>query len=152
MMLTTIEVEMLGIRRARAADAAQVLALLAAEELPAEGVEDGLEGFLVAEEDGRVVGVIGIEVHGECGLLRSAAVDPAWRSRGVGAALTRAALSEARERGVPALYLLTTSAAAYFARHGFAAVPRGAAPEEIAGSEEFTRLCPASAVLMRIET
>ena len=38
--------------------------------------------FVVREDDGRVVGVAGLEVHAEHGLLRSVAVDPDYRGQG----------------------------------------------------------------------
>jgi hypothetical protein len=43
---------------------------------------------------------------------------------------------------------LTTTAAGYFERRGYVRVERHALPGPIRRSEEFTQLCPASAVAM----
>ena len=57
--------------------------------------------------------------------------------------------AHAAEKGVETLYLLTTTAADFFARRGYEAVPRSAAPAAIAATPQFRDLCPASSVLMR---
>jgi amino-acid N-acetyltransferase len=62
--------------------------LLTKTNLPVEGVKDAIGSFVVAETEGRVVGVGGVERCGDFGLLRSVAVDPTARGRGVGAAMT----------------------------------------------------------------
>ena len=56
---------------------------------------------LVATERGALVGVVGLERYETNGLLRSLAVDPQHRSRGLGARLVDAIESETRARGVP---------------------------------------------------
>jgi hypothetical protein len=45
-------------------------------------------------------------------------------------------------------YLLTTSAADFFAHLGYKRVDRGEAPENIRATSEFSQLCPVSSVLM----
>jgi RimJ/RimL family protein N-acetyltransferase len=64
-----------------------------------------LDGDLLAEADGRVVGSVHVEVSrhgfGELGM----AVARDWRGRGVGAALLAAAIEWARERGLHKLSL-----------------------------------------------
>ncbi|NUO38122.1 MAG: hypothetical protein HOQ31_05900, partial [Gemmatimonadaceae bacterium] len=62
------------IRPATAADASAVEALLTGSNLPLNGVREALGCFVVAHDDGRLVGVAGIEecgVRGEHALLRS---------------------------------------------------------------------------------
>jgi amino-acid N-acetyltransferase len=81
-------------------------------------------------------------------LLRSVAVDASVRGSGLGLRLTDAALAMARERGAPAVYLLTTTAERFFPRFGFSRVPREHVPATIRESVEFTSACPASAVVM----
>ena len=50
-------------------------------DLPLDGLGDQFgDAYAVAESDGQVIGVEGIEVHGDDGLLRSAAVDR-WLAR-----------------------------------------------------------------------
>jgi amino-acid N-acetyltransferase len=123
--------------------------LLAESGLPtADITPDKLATFFAADDDGRVPGVVGLELHGRVGLLRSLAVDSRHRSAGLGSALVAHAEAFARSRGVTALYLLTTTAAAFFRRRGYEPIPRALAPPEIQATSEFGRLCPASAVLM----
>lgn len=114
---------------------------------------DGLEGqfarhFAIGESGGRLIGVAGVEVYGRWGLLRSVAVVPALRGGGVATALVRDRIEWARFTGMHSMYLLTTTAEPYFARHGFVTVARETAPREIRSSKEFAQACPESAALM----
>jgi len=140
-----------SIRPARAADLDGVLELLSNASLPRDGVRDSFgEGWVIAADGDRVIGVVGIELHGEDGLLRSAAIDVAWRGRGIGQALTRDRIGWARGRGLRALYLLTETAPAWFTRFGFEAIDRADVPEPIRSSSEFSSVCPEAAVVMRL--
>ncbi len=145
----------LEVRSATPADLTPVRVLLAGAGLPADIEPTFGEGFAVAVDgSGRVVGAMGIEVHGDApphGLLRSAVVDPAWRGRGVGERLTRDRLTWARERGLAELWLLTTTAADWFPRFGFVEADRAAAPAALQRSTEFTTACPSTATALRLE-
>jgi N-acetylglutamate synthase-like GNAT family acetyltransferase len=116
--------------------------------LPEAGVGEQLEGFAVAVASGRIVGAAGLERHGRHGLLRSVAVEPEWRGRGVAKALVADRVQHARAAGMPAVHLLTTTASGWFAQLGFRAVPRSAVPEAVRRSEEFAAICPDTAVVM----
>lgn len=89
----------------------------------------------------------GISVGADA-LIRSVVVSAHARSAGAGARLVRALLVEARQSGVQRLWLLTTSAAPFFARLGWIEMERASAPEAITASRQFHELCPASATLM----
>ena len=112
--------------------------------------EQYADGYIVAEHEGAVVGLAGVERHGAHGLLRSVAVMPEWQGAGVGAALTHDRIDWARQRGLESIYLLTTTAAEFFARHGFEVTARDAAPAEIRASKEFSEMCPSTAVCMKL--
>jgi amino-acid N-acetyltransferase len=105
--------------------------------------------FVVHEDDGRVVGVAGLELHGEDGLLRSVAVDDDYRGQGLGASLVEAVFGRAARLEIGTVFLLTTDARDYFARQGFADCPRDEAPEAIRASWEFSTGCPTSAAFMK---
>jgi amino-acid N-acetyltransferase len=105
--------------------------------------------FVVREDDGRVVAVAGLEVHGEDGLLRSVAVDPDYRGQGLAASLVDAAMDRARQVRLRSVYLLTTTARDYFVRHAFADCPREEAPAAIRDSWEFRTGCPSTAAFMK---
>ena len=105
--------------------------------------------FVVREDDGRVVGVAGLEIHGDDGLLRSVAVDEDYRGQGLAASLVEAALERAKKVSLRSVYLLTTTARDYFARHEFADCPRDEAPALIRESWEFRSGCPSTAAFMK---
>lgn len=105
--------------------------------------------FVVREDDGRVVGVAGLELHGEDGLLRSVAVDPDYRGLGLAASLVDAAMERAKRVKLRAVYLLTTTARDYFARRGFADCPREEGPAGIRESWEYRSGCPSTAAFMK---
>lgn len=139
----------LRIDRAVAADLPAARDLLHRNNLPLDGVDALLGHFLVAREEGAIVGTAGLELYSGGVLLRSVAVDSAARGRGLGQRLTDAALAMARESGAPAAFLLTTTAAAFFPRFGFTRIERDEVPADICQSVEFTSACPASAIVMR---
>ena len=139
------------VRAARGEDHAAVVRLLDAARLPVAGLTPTLADFFVAELDGLIVGVIGLERYGDDALLRSAVVDPSARGSGIGVALVERVLEHARERGVHTIYLLTTTAEEYFPRFGFLRIGRDTVSEAVKASVEFREACPASAAAMRRE-
>ena len=143
------------LRAATTGDLIAVERLLADTGLPIDGIAGifatHAADFVVAEDPelpGRVVAVAGLEVCCDKALLRSVAVRPEWRVRGLGRDLVRRMVCVAEARGVNALYLLTTTAEHYFPRFGFTRVDRDAVPQEIRDTLEFRSACPASAVAM----
>ena len=137
------------IRVATPGDFAGVVRLLEAAGLPTAGLTPSLPDFLVAEESGRIVGAVGLEVYGEYGLLRSAVVDASRRSSGLGTDLVESLLLRAETKGTREIYLLTTSAEGFFPRFGFAAIGRGEVAAPVQASAEFRGACPDSAIVMR---
>ena len=139
------------IRAAQADDVGVVEAALRDADLPLNGLRDQFgDGYAIAEANGELIGVEGIEVYGTDGLLRSAAVVPSWRGKGVGEALTRDRIEWARRRGLKSLYLLTMTAGDYWPRFGFARADRNAAPDDMRKSPEFTDACPSTALFMAL--
>ena len=135
---------------ARPHDLRGALDLLGRSELTGQDVAEGWgHYFVVREDDGRVVGVAGLEVHGEDGLLRSVAVDVEYRGQGLAASLVEAAVERAGRLKLRAVYLLTTSARDYFARRSFADCRREEAPAAIRESWEFRTGCPSTAAFMK---
>jgi len=139
------------LRPARADDLAAVSRLLTDAHLPLDGVAESLADFVVAESDAALVGVAGLERCGRYALLRSVAVADAWRSRGVGRALVERVIADAESSGIPALYLLTTTAERYFPSFGFGEIARDDVPDDVRATAEFRSACPASATVMTRE-
>lgn len=135
------------LRQARADEPEAVEALLAAAQLPLDGVRAQFpRAFVVAEERGQVLGVAALERHGDDGLLRSVAVSAGHRGHGLGAALVEERLAEARKLGLVSVSLLTTTARDYFLARGFAEAPRERVSPALAASDEFAQACPSTAV------
>jgi len=140
-----------AIRPAGSADLDGVRALLAAAQLPVEGLEDQFgPPYAVAERAGRLVGAAGVEAYGTAGLLRSVVVAAAERGTGLGRALAADRWAWARAQRLEEVYLLTTTAADFFARLGFERVERTDVPAPLLGSREFATICPATATVMRL--
>jgi len=140
----------LSLRPANPADWPAVEALLRANRLPTDGARDHLGTYLLATAGAEVIGCAGAEVRGRLALLRSVAVAPGLQGQGIGRVLVAEMLAQAQRRDIEALYLLTTTAAAYFARHGFETVATGQVPAQLKASAEFQGACPDSAVVMRL--
>lgn len=139
---------MLTFRPAIESDWPAIEALLIRSKLPLDGARDHLDAFLLALDDGTVVATAAIEAYASAGLLRSVAIAESHRGRGIGEAVLRLMILEARRRNVRTLHLLTTTAESYFGRRGFAKTPRANAPIELQASAEFRGACPASATFM----
>ncbi len=128
---------------------AQVRRLLAACQLPTSDLlPESFEHFLGCGAAQSPTGVVGVEIYGNVGLLRSLAVATDGRGVGCGKALVAEAERYAQSKGVTELYLLTTTAERFFERLGYSRSAREAAPEVIRRTNEFSSLCPSSAVLM----
>jgi len=138
-------------RRARGEDLPIIEQLLREASLPVDGVRSNLEHFFVTEQEGVAVGVIGLEVYGDTGLLRSLAVRSSERRQGLGSFLYRSLLQEARQIGIHHLLLLTTTAEKYFAARGFRRIAREKISGEVTRSVEFTGACPSTAVCMELD-
>lgn len=135
--------------RATPYDYFQVIALLRHAGLPWQDLGDRhMLQFVVYRKNGELKGVAGLERRGKDGLLRSVAISETVRGCGIGSALVSAIELNASEQGIHALYLLTTTAADYFARRGYEAICRDEVPDLVARSAEFASLCPGSAVCM----
>ena len=134
---------------ARVDDFGQIKALLMACNLPTQDlVLEHLPQFLLLQDEGQLIGVVGLEIKHSVGLLRSLAVQAKFRGRGLGSQLVRHAESYAVTIGVQMLYLLTTTAAQFFASLGYTETNRQQVPAAIQAPAEFATICPSSAVCM----
>jgi amino-acid N-acetyltransferase len=134
---------------AQPSDAADVAALLAACGLAGEGAPADLQHFTVAREGGRLVGVIGLEVVGTDGLMRSLAVAPEQQGRGIARRLYASLLAQASRLGLRRLYVLSTGTPGFLAMLGFRSVPPEAVPEGIRATTAYRNLPPGGTCLSR---
>lgn len=139
------------LRPALPEDARAILSLLEASELPTEDLTGTWwQHFTVAiAANGEPIGVMGMDVTGDWGLVRSAAVAADQRNGGIGLELLRAVESLARGLGMRELGLITNTAESFFLRHGYTTIDREDAPSAMKATAEFQGLCPASSVVMK---
>jgi amino-acid N-acetyltransferase len=129
--------------------ASKVKDLLAACKLPSSDLEPAhFEHFFGCGLEAEPKGVVGVELHGTLGLLRSLAVDESTRGRGCGKRLVREAEEHAYANGVQSLYLLTTTATDFFQSQGYLKIERASVPDVIQRTPEFCSLCPSSSTVM----
>ena len=125
------------------------VALLESAALPASDLTElHMEHFFFAGSDTAPTGLVGVELCGSEVLLRSLVVTPASRSDGLGGALLSHAESHARALGAGSIFLLTTTAQAFFRQRGYERTERESAPASIRNTREFAHICPASAAFM----
>jgi len=134
---------------ATADDRQTIEALLDAERLPSADLETSGVALIAAKMRDRVVGCVGVESHGDAGIIRSLAVAPEYRGRGIARSLVSRAEALASGGGVRCLYLLTEGAVEFWSRIGYVAVPRTESPPAVRASAEFSSLCSVSATCMR---
>jgi amino-acid N-acetyltransferase len=132
-------------------DLPQIIRLLVRCGLPQDGLKTSAALIVVAKDGENVVGCAALEVYGTAGLLRSLAVDPAYRSQALGSQLVETMLAYGKRFGIRHLYLLTETATEYFPRFGFRPIARDAVSPAIHGSVEWTSACPVSAQAMVLE-
>ena len=133
---------------ARPQDREAIVALLEECGLPHQDIAAHLQHFTVARDGERLVGVIGLEVHGTAGLLRSLAVPADRRGEGIARRLYAATLALARRLALEQLYCLTTDAQGFFEMLGFRVLSREEVPLVIRETEEFRALCRSDATCM----
>ncbi|HWQ11989.1 MAG TPA: GNAT family N-acetyltransferase [Roseiflexaceae bacterium] len=97
----------------------------------AENIRASLPTWLVAEVGGAVVGIGSLlQMTPVLAEIRSLAVLPAYRSYGVGAAIVRGLVAEARRRGFLTVFALTR-AVPFFEKLGFTVTGHERFPEKV---------------------
>jgi len=128
---------------------ADIIALLSSVKLPTNDLPAPLKNFLVVIDNGELVGVIGLEVYGSYGLLRSLAVHPGFRNKNIAGKLVEQIEKLTVAEGLKSIFLLTETAQNYFSRQGYHIINRSEIPAEIQQSSEFSHVCPQSAIAMK---
>jgi amino-acid N-acetyltransferase len=126
---------MLQIRKASLSDIPALLGLINAYAangvmLPRTEFEmaENIRDFIVAFEDGRLVGCGALHFYTATSAeVRSLAVDPTVKSKGIGRALVEALEEEAVEQDLHSMFAFTY-VAGFFAKLGFEEVDRGELP------------------------
>jgi amino-acid N-acetyltransferase len=92
---------------------------------------ENVRDFIVAEQDSRILGCGALHLYGiHLAEIRSIAVSPPWKGRGVGRSLVQALLEEARRHAVTCVCLFTRTPG-FFGHLGFAVAQRQQLPDKI---------------------
>jgi len=129
------------IRHARIADAREIhqLLLIYAKDGQLLGrsladIYETIRDFYVYEEEGRVLGVGALEICWEdLAEVRSLAVAPGQRGKGIGQEIVLCCLDEARELGIKRVFALTYQPD-FFKRLGFIEIEKAELPQKIWGA------------------
>jgi len=124
--------------------------LLTANRQPVQGALNHLSNFMVATENGRIVGALGLEIYGDIGLLRSLVVASNMRGRSIAKRLIKRMIERCKSKQLSALYLLTGNADALFVRYGFEKMPRADMPTKLYVSMELQGPSSAASTGMRL--
>jgi ubiquinone/menaquinone biosynthesis C-methylase UbiE/N-acetylglutamate synthase-like GNAT family acetyltransferase len=108
-----------------------------------------MNSILIASFSSETVGIGGIEIHGEYGLLRSLVITNSFQGKGYGKALCKKLIQQAKNKGVNEVYLLTNTASGFFKKLGFEETNRSMAPTAMHNTTEFKELCPISSTCMK---
>lgn len=94
--------------------------------------------WLLRDEDGRMLGSTGYELSGDRRdvLVRSVAVDPDRRARGLGLRLGRFALEEAVREGARRAWLFSRRSGPFWQRLGFEPADRDLLAQQLAGTHQ----------------
>jgi len=96
-----------------------------------QSIYENIRDFWVYEERGEVLGVCALTIFwGDLAEIRSLAVDSKHTGRGIGTALVKRALEEAREFGIPRVFTLTYQVK-FFEKLGFKVIDKEKLPHKI---------------------
>ena len=89
-----------------------------------------------------------IEDADDCKLIRSVAVREDSKRRGFGSNVLRYLENAVREAGNSEVFIIT-EIPEYFDKHSYESISRDKTPEPIRETEEFSELCPDTAIIMK---
>lgn len=139
---------MIGYRNAIVEDTEAIKQLLEVANLTTSGLSNHIQHFLVATNNIEIIDVAGAELYFPVALIRSVAVNPAFKNQGIGYTLVNMLTQQLHQQHFNTYYLLTETAAPFFTKMGFETILREHAPESIQQTEEYSSICPTTAVIM----
>ena len=139
----------ISITSANPVQRAAIIRLLEAAKLPVADLPADLTHFVVATVGNRLVGVVGLEIYSNYGLLRSLVVDQAYRNQQIAEKLIDRLEAQTKQLQLSGIYLLTETATEYFSKKGFQTIQRNEVPAALQQSSEFSHVCPVSAIVMK---
>jgi len=126
----------------------EVFSLLTQQNLPITDIKEDTLLYFLLDAD-KVMGTAGLDIFDDCAMLRSVSVVADARGKGYGKIMNEQIEKFAKESGISCMYLITHTAKDFFDRQGYCVIDRATAPDAIKQTEQFTGLCPSSAVVMK---
>ena len=126
-----------------------VYSLLQSLNLPTDGIKDHLNNFYVIMDMDKIIGVGGVEIYSDAGLLRSIAINPQYQKKGLGRKIIEFLIDHAKKNKVKELFLLTETVPKLYEKFGFFHIKMDDMNNKIINSEEFNGSCPYTADLMK---
>jgi amino-acid N-acetyltransferase len=138
------------IRAAAESDLDDVLSLLIDLDLNVDGVHENIGNFVVALKGSEIAGCGGAEAFQFVALIRSVAVHPDHRGKGLGRRIVREMLDRLSSRGLREFYVVAPGAEAWFRKRGFKPCDRDEVHPQILESSELAQ-APENASVMRLQ-
>jgi amino-acid N-acetyltransferase len=128
------------VEKAKITDAAQMHKLInkfatQGEMLPRalSEIYENIRDYFVVRESDKVVACVALHVTwADLSEIKSLAVSKSSQKQGIGAALVKKCVEEAKELGIPAIFCLTYKPE-FFKKHGFKSVDKSKLPRKIWG-------------------
>jgi len=100
---------------------------------PLSELYEGMRDFIVCEDNGKILGACALHIIWEdLAEVRSLAVDRGYQKMGIGKALVRRCLKEAKELGLKRVFALTYNPK-FFKKLGFVDIDKSSLPQKIWG-------------------
>lgn len=94
-------------------------------------IYENLQTFTVGELNGNIAGCCALQIiWSDLAEIKSLAVDEQSKGKGVGSAIVRAAIEQARQLGVPTIFALTLTPD-FFEKLGFTKIQKDALPKKV---------------------
>ncbi len=143
------------VRLAKKNDMINMLQLLEKANLNTEGLAENLDNFLVVEDvrqsEPYMVGMVGLEIYGDLGILRSLVLrSESWNSK-VGVELLSLIIGYGWKKGLREIYLMTQISQDFFEYWGFVEVTWDDLPEHLRQSSQFHEYDSRYVTLMRLQ-
>lgn len=139
-----------NITLAEQGDFPQLHEILIKNGLPTAGVDFGKGNYYLARGQD-LMGVIGAEQYKTAVMLRSLAVTPQFRQRGIAKQLIEYTLQQLQDTDVTDVYLITNTAEQYMANYGFIKIGRDKVPKHVLTASALGDACSLSSTCMHLK-
>lgn len=136
------------IKKANVADLPEIYLLLEELNLPITGISEHLDNFILSIHNNLITGIIGLEMYGKIGLLRSVGVRSSYQSQRIGDDLMMAIQEYAKFKSVERIYLFTDTAEKWFEQYGFNKISNDQLDPILQRSKEYS-LCKSSVKMLK---